>query len=45
MEEVRSDKVPAIRECDEDVTVTRQEPKSDVSQETQERHEDKMIDG
>ena len=43
VEEVRSDKVPAIRECDEDATVTRQEPMSDVSQETQKRDEDNMI--
>ena len=43
VEEVRSDKGPAIRECDEDATVTRQESTSDVSQETQERDEDKMI--
>ena len=43
VEEVRSDKVPAIRECDKDTTVTRQESMSDVSQETQERDEDKMI--
>ena len=43
VEEVRSDKVPAIRECDKDATVTRQESMSDVSPETQEREEDKMI--
>ena len=43
VEEVRSDKVPAIRECDKDATVTRQESMSDVSQETQERDKDKMI--
>ena len=43
VEEVRSDKVPAIRGCDKDATVTRQELMSDVSEETQERDEDKMI--
>ena len=43
VEEVRSDKIPAIRECDKDATVTRQESMSDVSQETQVRNEDKMI--
>ena len=43
VEEVRSDEGPAIRECGKDATVTRQESMSDVSQETQERDEDKMI--
>ena len=43
VEKVRSDEVPAIRECDKDATVTRQEPMSDVSQETHERNEDNMI--
>ena len=43
VEEVRSDKGPAIRECDKDATVTRQESMSDVSQESQERDKDKMI--
>ena len=43
VEEVRSDKVPAILKCDKDATVTRQESMSDVSQETQERDKDKMI--
>ena len=43
MKEVRSDRVPAIRECDKDATVTRQKFMSDVSQETQEMDEDKMI--
>ena len=43
VEKVRSDKVPAIRECDKDATVTRQESMSDVSQETHERNEDNMI--
>ena len=43
VEEVRSYKVAAIRECDKDTTVTKQESMSDVSQETQERDEDKMI--
>ena len=32
-----------IRECDKDATVTRQEPTGGVSQETQEKNEDKMI--
>ena len=43
VEEVRSDRVPSIRECDKDATSTRQEPMSDVSQETQERFEHNMI--
>ena len=43
VEEVRNDKSPVIRECDEDATLTRQEPMSDVSQETQERDENNMI--
>ena len=42
VEEVRSDKSPVIRECDKDATLTRQEPMSDVSQETQERDENNM---
>ena len=43
VEEVRSEKGPAIRECDKDATVTRQELMSDMNQETQEKDEDKMI--
>ena len=43
VEDVRSDKSPVIRECDKDVTVTRQESMSDVNQETQEKNEDKII--
>ena len=38
----RSDKSPVIRECDKDATLTRQEPMSDVSQETQERDENNI---
>ena len=43
VEEVRSDKSPAIRECDKDATVTRQESMSDVNRETQEKDDDKMV--
>ena len=43
VEEVRSDKSPVIRECDKNTTVTRQESMSDVSQDTRERDENKMI--
>ena len=43
VEEVRSDKSPAVLECDKDATVTRQESMSDVNQETQERDDNKMI--
>ena len=43
VEEVRSDKSPVIRECDEDATVTRQESMSNINQETQEKKEDRMI--
>ena len=43
VEEVRSDKGPAMRECDKDATVTRQESMSDVNQETLVKDEDKII--
>ena len=43
VEEIRSDRSPAIRECDKDATVTKQESMSDVNQETRERDENKMI--